>query len=187
MTNCYRLHHGRSKKPILEIVADSDAPGLWRIAWPDIGLSDRTNLTRAKAAALEWAETSVMTERRKMSGARRLKPLNNFSWSGSYIVPNWRGVTLTSRRMTRSYPPKKKLQSLAQLDGRTSLARQARDLQSQISTDLGGDDHLSAAQRVLIQRVALLRSGHRQRSQRCGPIGWSVTKRGLDKRNFGGD
>jgi hypothetical protein len=91
--NRYRLHHGRSKKPILEIVADSDAPGLWRIAWPDIGLSDRTNLTRAKAAALEWAETSLMTERRKMSGARRLKSLDNFSWSASYIAQNSQAAT----------------------------------------------------------------------------------------------
>jgi len=28
----YRLHHGRSKKAILEIIAD-DAPGLFRIVW----------------------------------------------------------------------------------------------------------------------------------------------------------
>jgi len=87
MTNRYRLHRGRSKKPILELVADSEQ-GLWRIAWPDIGLSDRTNLTRAKAAALEWAERKVLTEGRNWSVARRLKSLNNFSWSASYIAPN---------------------------------------------------------------------------------------------------
>ena len=87
MTNRYRLHRGRSKKPILELVADSEQ-GLWRIAWPDIGLSDRTNLTRAKAAALEWAEWKVLTEGRNWSVARRLKSLNNFSWSASYIAPN---------------------------------------------------------------------------------------------------
>ena len=87
MTNRYRLHRGRSKKPILELVADSEQ-GLWRIAWPDIGLSDRTNLTRAKAAALEWAEQKVLTEGRNWSVARRLKSLNNFSWSASYIAPN---------------------------------------------------------------------------------------------------
>src|SRR6516164_6451733 len=87
MTNRYRLHRGRSKKPILELVVDSEQ-GLWRIAWPDIGLSDRTNLTRAKAAALEWAERKVLTEGRNWSVARRLKSLNNFSWSASYIAPN---------------------------------------------------------------------------------------------------
>jgi hypothetical protein len=87
MANRYRLHRGRSKKPILELVADSEQ-GLWRIAWPDIGLSDRTNLTRAKAAALEWAERKVLTEGRNWSVARRLKSLNNFSWSASYIAPN---------------------------------------------------------------------------------------------------
>ena len=91
MTNRYRLHRGRSKKPILELVADSEQ-GLWRIAWPDIGLSDRTNLTRAKAAALEWAERKVLTEGRNWSVARRLKSLNNFSWSASYIAPNSRAA-----------------------------------------------------------------------------------------------
>ena|SRR5215469_16381309 len=87
MTNRYRLHRGRSKKPILEVVADSEQ-GLWRIAWPDIGLSDLTNLTRAKAAALEWAERRAVTDDRKLPVARRLKSLDNFSWSASYIAPN---------------------------------------------------------------------------------------------------
>jgi len=49
----YPLHKGRSKRTILEIIPDDD--GLYRIAWPDIGLSDRANLTRCKQAALEWA------------------------------------------------------------------------------------------------------------------------------------
>jgi hypothetical protein len=92
MTNRYRLHRGRSKKPILVLVADSQL-GLWRISWPDIGLSDITNLTRAKAAALEWAQQKAVTEDRKRSGARRLKSLNNFSWSSSYIAPNDQAAT----------------------------------------------------------------------------------------------
>jgi hypothetical protein len=46
------------------------------------------------------------------------------------------------------------LKSLADIDGRTVAARQARDLAKQIETDLGGD--LSAAQYELVTRVALL-------------------------------
>jgi predicted trehalose synthase len=46
------------------------------------------------------------------------------------------------------------LKSLADIDGRTVAARQARDLAKQIETDLGGD--LSAAQHELVTRVALL-------------------------------
>jgi hypothetical protein len=79
----YRLHHGRSKKAILEIIAD-DAPGLFRIVWPDIGLSDRANLTRCKVAALEWAQHQKMARGRNLSVAQRLKSLSNFLWSGPY-------------------------------------------------------------------------------------------------------
>jgi hypothetical protein len=64
---------------------------LYRIKWPDIGLSDRVNLTRAKAAALEWAERKALTEDRKLPVARRLKSLTNFWWSASPIAQNGRG------------------------------------------------------------------------------------------------
>jgi len=33
-----RLHYGQSQTPVLEIIPDPT--GLYRIAWPDIGLSD---------------------------------------------------------------------------------------------------------------------------------------------------
>jgi hypothetical protein len=49
----YALYRGRSKRPVVRIVPDGV---LYRIAWPDIGPSDLCNLTRAKAAALEWAQ-----------------------------------------------------------------------------------------------------------------------------------
>ena len=49
-----------------------------RVEWPDIGLSQPANLARCRSAAREWAERNLMTDRRKMSGARRLKSLNNF-------------------------------------------------------------------------------------------------------------
>ena len=55
---------------------------------------------------------------------------------------------------TRTMPPKRKLVALSELDQRTSLARQARDLRAAITSDLGGD--LSAAQRILVTRAALL-------------------------------
>ena len=78
----YTLHHGRSTRPVLKLVPDES--GLYRIEWPDIGLSDLANLTRCKQAALEWAQSQVMTDQGKRSGARRLKSLKNFSWSASY-------------------------------------------------------------------------------------------------------
>ena len=49
----YCLYRGRLRRPIVRIIPDGI---LYRIEWPDIGLSDHTNLTRAKAAALEWAQ-----------------------------------------------------------------------------------------------------------------------------------
>jgi hypothetical protein len=81
----YCLHRGRSRRPIVRVIPDGT---LYRIEWPDIGLSDLTNLTRAKTAALEWAQGRAMTENRKLPVARRLKSLNNFWWSSSPIAPN---------------------------------------------------------------------------------------------------
>lgn len=53
---------------------------------PDIGFSDFVNLTRAKAAALEWAERkALLVDDRKTNAARRLKSLNNFWWSSSLV------------------------------------------------------------------------------------------------------
>src|SRR5215469_16476089 len=79
------LHRGRSRRPIVRIIPEGI---LYRIEWPDIGFSDLTNLTRAKAAALEWAERQAMTEDRKTSAARRLKSLDNFWWSSSPLRSN---------------------------------------------------------------------------------------------------
>ena len=79
------LYRGRSRRPIVRIIPDGI---LYRIEWPDIGLSDLTNLTRAKAAALEWAQHKAMTEDRKLPVARRLKSLDNFWWSSSSVAPN---------------------------------------------------------------------------------------------------
>jgi hypothetical protein len=58
------------------------------VIWPDIGPSPPANLTRCKAAALEWAERNVATEHRNLSMAQRLKLLNNFSWSSSPLRQN---------------------------------------------------------------------------------------------------
>jgi hypothetical protein len=87
--NIYCLHRGRSRHPIVRIIPKG---ALFRIEWPDIGFSHLTNLTRARAAALEWAERQALTEDRKTSVARRLKSLNNFWWSSSYSAPNERAA-----------------------------------------------------------------------------------------------
>jgi hypothetical protein len=81
----HSLHRGRSRAPVVRIIP---VGSLYRIEWPDIGLSDLTNLTRAKAATREWAEQKAMTEDRKLSVARRLKSLDNFWWASSYVAPN---------------------------------------------------------------------------------------------------
>jgi hypothetical protein len=81
----YTLHHGRSRQTIVRLIP---CDPLYRIEWPDIGVSDLTNLTRAKAAALEWAERIVMTEHRNLAVARRLKSLKFFWRSSPYVVQN---------------------------------------------------------------------------------------------------
>jgi hypothetical protein len=84
----HTLYRGRSQQPIVRIIPDGV---LYRIEWPDIGLSDLTNLTRAKAAALEWAQQKAVTEGRNLSVAQRLKSLDNFRWTSSPVVsaPNF--------------------------------------------------------------------------------------------------
>jgi hypothetical protein len=50
------LHRGRSRKVLVRVTPHAELPHLYQIEWPDLGLSDLTNLTRAKAAAQERAE-----------------------------------------------------------------------------------------------------------------------------------
>ena len=85
----YSLHRGRSRRVIVRVIPQGQ---LYRIEWPDIGPSDLTNLTRAKAAAIEWAERKAVTEDRKLPIARRLKSLDNFWWSSSPVRQNERAV-----------------------------------------------------------------------------------------------
>jgi hypothetical protein len=84
----HSLHRGRSTKSLVDVVPDNGT-GLYRIAWPDIGLSPPANLSRCKDAASEWAELQAIKARdRKRSGARVLKSLDNFLWSRSPVREN---------------------------------------------------------------------------------------------------
>jgi hypothetical protein len=51
---------------------------------------------------------------------------------------------------------KRKLRSLADLDRRTAAARSALALRDSITADLGGEAHLSAMKRAIIDNVAVL-------------------------------
>lgn len=51
---------------------------------------------------------------------------------------------------------KVRLRSIDELDQRTAAARKARELVAALESDLGGGDNLSTAQRLLIQRCAML-------------------------------
>jgi hypothetical protein len=56
------LYRGRSKRALVRIVPDGV---LYRIVWPDRSPSDLCNLTRAKSAALEWAQTKMPATQRE--------------------------------------------------------------------------------------------------------------------------
>jgi hypothetical protein len=58
-------------------------------------------------------------------------------------------------RRTRTRRGKVRLISLDALDARTAAARAARELIAMLSTDLGGDEQLSAGERQLVQRAAM--------------------------------
>jgi hypothetical protein len=88
----WSLHVGRSRKPLVQIVPDDGSP-LYRIAWGDIGMSPAANLARCLEAARRWAERQYLTDHRKMNSAQRLKSLDNFWWSWSYVRQNDAGVS----------------------------------------------------------------------------------------------
>ena len=48
------------------------------------------------------------------------------------------------------------LVTLDDIDRRTTASRRVREVMASIESDLGGSDHLSTAQRVLIQRCAVM-------------------------------
>lgn len=50
---------------------------------------------------------------------------------------------------------KSRLVTLNDLDQRTSAARRVREVMAALESDLGGSDHLSTAQRILVQRIAV--------------------------------
>ena len=80
----WSLHQGRSCKPLVWVVPGDVSP-LYRIDWPDLGLSSPANITRCKDAARQWAEQRALTEGRKNNAARRLKSLDNFWWLASPV------------------------------------------------------------------------------------------------------
>jgi hypothetical protein len=50
------LHYGHAKAPLVRVVPDGRYPGMWRVEMPDGRLSDMTNLSRAKDAAVAICE-----------------------------------------------------------------------------------------------------------------------------------
>jgi hypothetical protein len=56
------LYYGNDRDPLLAVEPDSKYPGMYRIRFPEGGLSDMVNLTRAKDAAITLALQSLNSE-----------------------------------------------------------------------------------------------------------------------------
>lgn len=82
----HELRHGRGRV-LVRVVPDETTP-LYRVEWPDIGLSPPVNLARAKEAAQLWAESKTLKDLRKNGAERALKSIENFSWSSSPVRKN---------------------------------------------------------------------------------------------------
>jgi hypothetical protein len=146
------LHYASAKHPIAEVVADDRWPHMWRVLWPDDTLSDMANLSRAPGRGFCHCAQGATRKRRKAA------PLENHTtWRGPQKPrsASKRANRLTVRVMPMTRPLKTKLATLAQLDGRTVAARQARDMMADIEADLGGRDQLSTGELQLIQRAAI--------------------------------
>jgi hypothetical protein len=59
------LHYGRSKRPVLSLVADEVFPHLFRIVYPDGWTSTPANLTRARDAACGHARSLLFSQASK--------------------------------------------------------------------------------------------------------------------------
>jgi hypothetical protein len=77
------------RRRVLHIEPDVQYPQMWRVRWPDGTLSDKVNLARAKAVALDYAEGVEALKNRRKSP---LNLLRNFSWSRSPVAPIARRV-----------------------------------------------------------------------------------------------
>jgi hypothetical protein len=69
-------------------------------------------------------------------------------------VPRKRKLTSTKPPASAADIGKAKLLCLGDLDGRTVAAKRANALVAELENDLGGSEHLSASQRVLVRRAA---------------------------------
>jgi hypothetical protein len=56
------LYHGNNRNPLLTVEPDLKYTGMYRIRFPEGGLSDMVNLTRAKDAAITHALQSLNSE-----------------------------------------------------------------------------------------------------------------------------
>jgi hypothetical protein len=141
----YSLHRGRSRKVLVRIIPHDELPHLFQIEWPDIGLSDLTNLTRAKAAALEWAERQAMILDRKLPVARRLKSLDKtivYSKTGNspehdnLLLPNGKKVSEVSTEELRPLLAKVGIEN-AHTDGRAIIVRRYAEFIGGIFNEAG--------------------------------------------------
>jgi hypothetical protein len=62
-----RTHRGGCRPGKPKLVPDATHPGVWRVRRPDGGLSDMTNLTRAKDAVACFMETEERRQRGRHS------------------------------------------------------------------------------------------------------------------------
>jgi hypothetical protein len=75
----YALHYGRSKKPLLFVVPDSEYPAMYRVLRLDGQLSGMLNLTRARETG------NILGARIVPAGNQRLlrwETVSSLSWCG---------------------------------------------------------------------------------------------------------
>jgi hypothetical protein len=84
------LYNGRARRPLVRIVPDPVYPGMWRLAWPDGGMSDMANLSRIKDAAIALCERGPPQRNRRCLDWK--KDLSKTAIGGPPIRQNGSGV-----------------------------------------------------------------------------------------------
>src|SRR5262245_14663079 len=108
------------RRHVLQIERDGKHSHLWRVRWPDGTLSTAVNISRAKDAALDFAEG---LEARKTPHKSPLRSLGNFWWSRPPVAKNARRVPETisdsfiERKSISAASPTRRSEEAAALPG----------------------------------------------------------------------
>jgi hypothetical protein len=88
----WALQYGNARTPLALVAPDSRWPEMWRIHWPDGEVSDLTNLSRARDAALVICECGPPRRYEKLFRWRKVAWARETARSPQVRANEWRAL-----------------------------------------------------------------------------------------------